>query len=269
MTLEETIKELRESNESESSSLRLPAESEVSAMESILGIKFSNDFKTYLLKASDIVFGYRAPATITNPDSHTFLPKIIESAKMYGLPSNMIPFCIDNLVFYCFSPSGEIVSWYPNGWQGDKWSSLLDWIEDVWLMNKEPYFAYSAGLRVMNAPHLHDEITRQTGINPTHSHKKEDIRHPKLINERWENDIWQLKSPLSKGAKLSEHLCWLKDKILPHSAYFKKLIKDGIEIDIFCGYRSDCDHAGLSVTPDALELFTVLGIKMELSIIIA
>lgn len=48
---------------------------------------------------------------------------------------------------------------------------------------------------------------------------------------------------------------------------FEKM-SQGVEIDIFCGYTSDCDHAGLSIEPDALRVFDSLNIPVEISIIV-
>lgn len=131
----------------------------------------------------------------------------------------------------------------------------------------KPYFAYSASLRVMNAPELHNEISKITGIEPSECHCIGDIANVKS-GRKWENDIWIISSPLSKYKDLTEHLRWLQKKIKPHFKYFKMLIKKGVKIDIFCGYSSDCDTAGFCIKPEALEIFVELEIPLEVSVIV-
>lgn len=114
---------------------------------------------------------------------------------------------------------------------------------------------------------MHNEISNKTGIKPSECHCIGDMAHIKS-GRKWENDIWILKSPLSEEEDLTKHLKWLCKSIEPHFDYFKELIDKGIKIDVFCGYRSDCDHAGFSIKPEALEVFHTLKIPLEVSVII-
>ncbi len=78
------------------------------------------------------------------------------------------------------------------------------------LEEKEIFFAFSASLRVFDAPDRHAEIAQITGLKPSHTHLKGELAHEKS-GRRWPNDIWSLSSPLSKEMALSEHLRWLTD----------------------------------------------------------
>ena len=130
------------------------------------------------------------------------------------------------------------------------------------------YFAHSAALRVMNAPERHAEIEEITGLEPARTHRRGEVAHEKT-GRRWENDIWVLASPLGEEAESSEHLGWLWQRVRPHKDYFRSLVESGVEVDVFCGYRSNCDHCGFSLEPDAVEIARELGVRLEFSIIIA
>ena len=131
--IESAIKHLRELNEPVPRPLSLPNEIEVKKWETELGILLPVDYRTYLLKASDVVLGSIEPGTIGDPLSHTHLPKIIQSARTYGVPENLLPFCEDNGDFYCLTSHGEIVFWSHNGISDESWPNLADWIEQVWI----------------------------------------------------------------------------------------------------------------------------------------
>ena len=54
----------------------------------------------------------------------------------------------------------------------------------------------------------------------------------------------------------------------PEVDYLKSL-KQRFKVDVFCGYRSNCDHAGFEVSHKCLELFTALEVPFGVSVIIA
>jgi len=45
-------------------------------------------------------------------------------------------------------------------------------------------------------------------------------------------------------------------------------LKKSLTVDVFLGYRSSCDHAGIEVPHTSLEMFTELEIPFGVSIII-
>jgi hypothetical protein len=134
MDLTAVLQELRTRNEPVPQPFRLPTVSEVDDAERRLGIRFHPDIRRYLLEASDVTCGVLEPVTITCPESHTDLFKVTESAwQSYGVPRDFLPICEDNGDFYCMNSSGEVGYWSHNGWSSEKWPSLADWIEQVWL----------------------------------------------------------------------------------------------------------------------------------------
>jgi hypothetical protein len=137
MTLSEAIGELRRRNEQVPKPVRLPLLREVAEMQALLGVRFHPDYEQLLLQASDVVVGPLEPATITVPARHTHLPKVVASARKYGVPEELFPICEDNADFYCLAEDGRVVFWSHNGWAPSSWPDLASWIRDVWLADYE------------------------------------------------------------------------------------------------------------------------------------
>lgn len=134
MTLDEAIEQLRELNEPVPIPMRLPTPEEVAGAEQELGVKFHPDYRKYLLQASDVVFGAIEPATITDPDSHTHLISLCESAwEQMELPRTLLPICGDNGDYYCMNERGEVRFRPHDGTSKEKWRNLATWIEEVWI----------------------------------------------------------------------------------------------------------------------------------------
>ncbi|MBI2516616.1 MAG: DUF4279 domain-containing protein [Opitutae bacterium] len=129
----------------------------------------------------------------------------------------------------------------------------------------KPKFWSGASLRIHDAPELHDEISARLGP-PSASHKKGELRSP-TSKRPWPNDIWMKDSPLPERRDIGEHLAWIAKFARPHSAYLRRLIRRGARIDIYLSYRCDHDHCGIGLAPEHLEIFTRLGIRMEVSIL--
>jgi hypothetical protein len=126
-------------------------------------------------------------------------------------------------------------------------------------------FGFSATLRVMCAAERHDEIERVTGLTATHQHRQGEEGR---FGRPWPSDLWTLESPRPPAAPLDDHLAWLWDQIQPHAAFFRSLAaEDGVDMDIFCGYRSDCAECGFEVTPDALTIVHALNVPLEVSVV--
>lgn len=137
------------------------------------------------------------------------------------------------------------------------------------MSSHEVMFLYSATLRIANAGSIHQEIVGETGIVPTLSHRKGDIRSPiAKFKKYWSGDMWQIESPLPPDSDLSLHLNWLWGIVAPHKSYFLSVIERGFGVDVFCGYRSNSDTAGFCITPEALAIFAELSIPMEISVMI-
>lgn len=134
MDLTNSLKRLTSQNEPVPRPLRLPTSNEADDAERRLGVTFHPDFRRYLLECSDVVYGVLEPVTITCPESHTDLFRVAEAAwEGYGVPRELLPICEDNANFYCMNSSGEVVFWSHDGRASEKWASLADWIDHVWL----------------------------------------------------------------------------------------------------------------------------------------
>src|SRR5260370_1067943 len=125
MKLSEVILELRELNEPVPEPFRLPTESEVNAAEDQLGVKFPEDYRQYLLTASDIVYGSLEPAVVTPDSGYLNLVEVAESAwNEMDVPRNLLPICEDNGDYYCLNEKGEVQFWSHDGTIEEKWRDL-------------------------------------------------------------------------------------------------------------------------------------------------
>jgi hypothetical protein len=128
------------------------------------------------------------------------------------------------------------------------------------------YFRFSATLRVHGDGVPFEEIGRQLAVEPTHLHRKGERRSPRA--PAWRDDAWQFQPALPETEPLERHIEALWQVVRPHVAYLKAL-KRRFKVDVFCGYRSNCDTAGFQVSHNCLELFTALEVPFGVSVIIA
>lgn len=130
---------------------------------------------------------------------------------------------------------------------------------------EETFFAYSATLRIFgDIPNL-EEISARLGLKPTNTHRKGDKPDPRHSGFR--HDMWAYDPPVEKSEPLEKHINALWEKLKPHKQYLLEL-KKSLSVDVFLGYRSNCDHAGIQVPHASLEMFTELEIPFGVSIII-
>jgi hypothetical protein len=126
------------------------------------------------------------------------------------------------------------------------------------------YFAYCASLRIHGQNLPFEVITARLGLNPTHSHRKGERRGPNSPGYR--DDAWHFQPALPKDAPLAQHIEVLWAALKPQVNYLKSL-KLEYAVDVFCGYRTNHDHAGIEVPHTALEMFTALEVPFGISII--
>lgn len=128
---------------------------------------------------------------------------------------------------------------------------------------EEPlYFAYRATLRIFGTIPDLDELTRSLGIAPTHSHRRED-RHP----IPYRHDKWNYMAPVYESEPLHMHIDSLWNVFRERKEYLLQ-IKERLTVDVFLGYRSNCDHAGVEVPYRSLAMFSELEVPFGLSIIV-
>jgi hypothetical protein len=128
------------------------------------------------------------------------------------------------------------------------------------------YFAYSATLRIFgDIPDL-DVLTRLFGVAPTTAYRRGERRTPRCSPAR--HDMWQFTVPIAETEPLHVHIDALWSVFRVHKADLLEL-KRSAKVDVFLGYRSNCDHAGVEVPVASLEMFTELQIPFGISIIVA
>jgi len=134
MKIAEVIAELRELNQLVQAPLRLPSEGELTAAERLLNRKFPEDYRQYLLEASDVVYGTLEPAVVVPDAGYLYLVELAESAwTEMELPRDLLPICEDNGDYYCLNNNGEVCFWSHNGTTDEKWPDLAAWIKEVWI----------------------------------------------------------------------------------------------------------------------------------------
>lgn len=130
--------------------------------------------------------------------------------------------------------------------------------------DEEIYFAYSASLRIFGNDLNLDAVTKELGVEPAISYKKGDTNGRKSA---YAHDAWIYESQPAEDAHIDKHIndLWItfRDKI----EYIKSL-KEKFQVDIFLGYRSNCDHAGIEIANGSLKIFNALEIPLGLSIIV-
>ena len=127
------------------------------------------------------------------------------------------------------------------------------------------YFKYSVTLRVHGDEVPFEEISQTLGVAPTRSHRKGERRGPN--SPEYRDDAWHYQPPVPEEEPLASHIEGLWTVVRPAVAYLKSL-KQRNKVDVFCGYRSNCDTAGFEVPHTCLELFTTLEVPFGVSVVI-
>ena len=127
------------------------------------------------------------------------------------------------------------------------------------------YFLFSATLRIHGDGVPFHEIEKLLGVRPTNTHRKGEQRTPS--SPIYRDDAWHYQPPLPETEPLENHIRALWHVVRPAVVYLKGL-KQRFRIDVFCGYRSNCDTAGFEVSHDCLELFTALEVPFGVSVIV-
>jgi len=132
--------------------------------------------------------------------------------------------------------------------------------------DEDIYFAYSASLRIFGSiPDLH-ELTQRLGVPPTHAHRRGERRGPNL--PPYEHDMWNYTASVKENEPLHVHIDALWNIFRERKQYLLELKQD-LTVDVFLGYRSNCDRAGVVVPHQSLEMLMELQIPFGLSIIVA
>lgn len=131
--MEEILDLLRDANQDVLVPLDLPDEDDLIEIEEQVLLPIPRDVRTYLLEASDVVYGTLEPVTVSDPNSHTYLPEVAAHAWSVGVPRYLLPLCEDGANFYCVEPEGQVVLWQAGDLTDESWDSVWQWVRDVWL----------------------------------------------------------------------------------------------------------------------------------------
>lgn len=134
---------------------------------------------------------------------------------------------------------------------------------------EKPWFAFSATLRIHGQNLNFEEISRELGVAPTHSHRRGQLRpgeEKRAEQPGYRDDAWQFEPAIDQSRPLAEHLHALWKVVEPHVEYLKGL-KRFAKVDIFCGYRSNNSTAGFEVEHAALKIFSALEVPFGVSVI--
>lgn len=138
------------------------------------------------------------------------------------------------------------------------------------LSGKEPdednYTAYSATLRISGKELDFDDITNKLKLAPTSVHRKGERKGPR--SPAYRDDMWLYTPPVDEQMELSHHIDALWARIENAKQYLIEM-KEAATVDVFLGYRSNIDHAGIEVPYTCLKMFIELQIPFGLSIIVA
>ena len=131
--MEDVLDELREGALELAAPLELPDEDVLVEIEEQILVQLPYEFREFLLQVSDVVFGSIEPVTVTDAQSHTYLPDVAANAWDLGMPRELIPVCEHRGEFYGISEDGEVVRWTDGDVTEDTWPSIWHWARDVWL----------------------------------------------------------------------------------------------------------------------------------------
>ena len=115
--------------------LELPEEELLVEIEEQILINLPFELREFLLKVSDVVYGRLEPVTVTDPQSHTYLPEVASVAWSLGVPRELVPICEDQGNYYCVEQDGTVLLWdgEEEDLTDDSWDSVWHWVREVWL----------------------------------------------------------------------------------------------------------------------------------------
>ncbi|WP_298772723.1 SMI1/KNR4 family protein [uncultured Shewanella sp.] len=131
--MNEIIEQLQSVSESVPVPLELPTFEQLVDVEEQILIPLPMALKEYLLYASDVIYGYLEPVTVSDPHSHTYLPEVTSYAWSIGMPREFIVICQQGDSFFCIDQEGQVMLWSEGEIQEDIWESFWEWAEEVWL----------------------------------------------------------------------------------------------------------------------------------------
>jgi hypothetical protein len=130
----------------------------------------------------------------------------------------------------------------------------------------KPVFAHNATLRIFSEAELDfEELGAVLGVTPTMTARRGQRVGPRSPPVK--GDVWMYRTPVAEEKDLHEHIDALWRTLKPNVPFLRAL-KARATVEVFLGYSSNIDHAGIRVPYASLELFTALELDFSLSIIV-
>jgi len=103
-------------------------------IENYLGFKLPEDYIFLIKKIYNLYYGTLEPFIVTNSqESLSDFITSVQQARDMGVPKNWLPICEDNGDYYCLLKDGSVRFWDHNGATEEKWTSLAEWVDNVWI----------------------------------------------------------------------------------------------------------------------------------------
>jgi hypothetical protein len=130
----------------------------------------------------------------------------------------------------------------------------------------QPIFAHHATLRIFSETGLDFEgIGSALGLIPTTTGRRGDKVGPRSPPNK--GDVWMYRASTPSERDLHEHIDDLWQVLKPHGDFLRRL-KAHATVEVFLGYSSNIDHAGVKIPPKSLEMFTALELDLLLNIVV-
>lgn len=132
--MQKVIDLLRANNQPVPVPLELPDMDDIIDAEEAILLSVDPEFRQFLLTVSDVVYGRLEPVTVSDVNSHTYLPEVAAVAWSLGVSRELIPLCEDRGNYYCINEAGEVLLWENGEINADEpWADVWQWAEYVWL----------------------------------------------------------------------------------------------------------------------------------------
>ncbi|WP_121495376.1 SMI1/KNR4 family protein [Teredinibacter purpureus] len=115
--------------------LELPTMDQLVEAQEAMLISVPVEMRDYLLHSSNVIYGHLEPATLADPNSHTYLPEMAAEAWDKGMPRELLPLCVDGESVYCVAEEGEVFLWEGNDDLLAISDDVWQWVRDVWLQS--------------------------------------------------------------------------------------------------------------------------------------
>lgn len=131
--------------------------------------------------------------------------------------------------------------------------------------DEEDKFYYSASLRIFGDQLDFEDISSNLGLMPTNVHRKGDRKGEE--SPAYKDDFWRYSPDVDEEKELAEHIDSLW-KDIKHAKDYLLMLKKSATVDVFLGYRSNNDMAGIEIPYTSLEMFIELQIPFGLSVVV-